>query len=137
MRVRRTFDHFELQEVLGGGGMGTVYRALDRNLNRIVALKLLRQEYSHDPEFVAKFQSEAAITASINHPNVVRVYSTGEDHGLLYLAMELVDKGSLDDLMNLQGRVAEAQVLSVGIQIARGLQAAYQRGLIHRDIKPG
>jgi hypothetical protein len=137
MRVRRSFDHFELQEVLGGGGMGTVYRALDRNLNRIVALKLLRQEYSHDPEFLAKFQAEAAITASINHPNVVRVYSTGEDHGLIYLAMELVDKGSLDDLMNLQGRVAEAQVLTVGIQIARGLQAAYQRGLIHRDIKPG
>ena len=137
MRVRKTFDHFELQEELGSGGMGTVYRALDRNLNRIVALKLLRQEYSRDPDFVRKFQAEAAITASINHPNVVRVYSTGTDHDLLYLAMELVDKGSLDDLMTLQGRVAEAQVLTVGIQIARGLQAAFQRGLIHRDIKPG
>jgi hypothetical protein len=137
MRVRRSFDHFELQEVLGAGGMGAVYRALDQNLNRHVALKLLRQEYSRDAEFVAKFQTEAAITASINHPNVVRVYSTGEDHGLIYLAMELVDKGSLDDLMTLQGRVAEVQVLDVGIQIARGLQAALQRGLIHRDVKPG
>jgi fructosamine-3-kinase len=117
--------------------MGTVYRALDTNLNRMVALKLLRREYSADPEFVQQFQAEAAITASINHPYVVKVYSTGEDHGLLYLAMELVDKGSLDDLMGLQGRVPEAQVLEVGIQIAKGLDAALQRGLIHRDIKPG
>jgi len=137
MRVRRTFDHFELQEPLGAGGMGTVYRALDTNLNRMVALKLLRREYSAEPEFVQQFQAEAAITASINHPYVVKVYSTGEDHGLLYLAMELVDKGSLDDLMGLQGRVPEAQVLEVGIQIAKGLDAALQRGLIHRDIKPG
>ena len=137
MRVRRSFDHFELQEPLGAGGMGTVYRALDTNLNRMVALKLLRREYSADPEFVQQFQAEAAITASINHPYVVKVYSTGEDHGLLYLAMELVDKGSLDDLMGLQGRVPEAQVLEVGIQIAKGLDAALQRGLIHRDIKPG
>jgi hypothetical protein len=137
MRVRRSFDQFELQEPLGAGGMGTVYRALDTNLNRMVALKLLRKEYSADPEFVQQFQAEAAITASINHPYVVKVYSTGEDHGLLYLAMELVDKGSLDDLMGLQGRVPEAQVLEVGIQIAKGLDAALQRGLIHRDIKPG
>ncbi len=137
MRVRRSFDHFELQEVLGAGGMGAVYRALDTNLNRMVALKLLRKEFSADPDFVAQFQTEAATTASINHPNIVKVYSSGEDHGLLYIAMELVDKGSLDDLMELQKRVPETQVLEVGIQIARGLNAALQAGLIHRDIKPG
>src|SRR5688500_6599891 len=137
MRVRRLFDHFELQEVLGAGGMGSVYRAIDKNLNRAVALKLLRREYSADAEFVAQFENEASITASINHPNVVKVYSAGNDHGLIYIAMELVDKGSLDDLMTLQGRVAEAQVLEVGIQIAQGLNAALQRGLIHRDVKPG
>lgn len=136
-RVRRTFDHFELQEVLGSGGMGAVYRALDASLNRPVALKLLRKEYSADQEFVRQFEKEAAITASINHPNVVRVYTSGQDHGLVYIAMELVDKGSLDDLMNLQGRVAEAQVLEVGVQIAKGLNAALKRGLIHRDVKPG
>jgi predicted RNA-binding Zn-ribbon protein involved in translation (DUF1610 family) len=137
MRVRRSFDHFELQEPLGSGGMGSVYRALDTTLNRMVALKLLRKEYSADPVFVEQFQREAAVTASINHPYVVKVYSTGEDHGLIYITMELVDKGSLDDLMGLQGRVPEAQVLGVGIQIAKGLEAALQRGLIHRDIKPG
>lgn len=136
-RVRTKFDHFEIQDVLGAGGMGAVYRAWDTTLSRAVALKLLRKEFSTDPEFVAQFQREAAITASINHPNVVRVYSSGNDHELLYIAMELVDKGSLDDLMTLQGRVAEAQVLEVGVQIARGLNAALQRGLIHRDVKPG
>ncbi len=136
-RVRRSFDAFELQEILGAGGMGAVYRALDTNLNRTVALKLLRKEFSTDQEFVKQFEKEASITASINHPNVVKVYTAGQDHGLVYIAMELVDKGSLDDLMNLQGRVAEAQVLEVGIHIAKGLNAALQRGLIHRDVKPG
>ncbi len=136
-RVRRTFDHFELQEELGAGGMGTVYRALDTSLNRPVALKLLRKEYSADQEFVQQFEKEAAVTASINHPNVVKVFTAGQDHGLVYIVMELVDKGSLDDLITLQGRVAEAQALEVGIQIAKGLNAAWQRGLIHRDVKPG
>ncbi len=137
MRVRRIFNHFELQDVLGAGGMGAVYRAHDMNLNRSVALKLLRAEHSQSPELIASFAKEAAITASINHPHVVKVYSTGTDHGIFYIAMELVDKGSLDDLMMLQGKVAESQVLEVGIQIAQGLNAANQRGLIHRDVKPG
>jgi serine/threonine protein kinase len=137
MRVRRRFDHFAIQEELGAGGMGTVYRALDTNLNRPVALKLLQRQHSGNPEFVAQFQKEAAITASINHPHVVKVYSTGRDHGLVYIAMELVDKGSLESLMHAQGKVAELQVLTIGVQIAQGLQAALEKGLIHRDIKPG
>jgi hypothetical protein len=137
IRVRQHFNHFELQEVLGTGGMGAVYRAFDKNLNRQVALKLLRQEHSQSPQLIESFAKEAAITASINHPHVVKVYSTGTDHGIFYIAMELVNKGSLDDLMTRQGKVAEAQMLDVGIQIAEGLKAAWQRGLIHRDVKPG
>jgi serine/threonine protein kinase len=137
MRVRRRFDHFEIQEELGAGGMGTVYRALDMNLNRPVALKLLQRQHSGNPEFIAQFQKEAAITASINHPHVVKVYSTGRDHGLVYIAMELVDKGSLESLMHAHGKVAELQILTIGVQIAQGLQAALDKGLIHRDIKPG
>ena len=139
MRVRTHFDQFELQEALGAGGMGAVYRALDTNLHRLVALKLLQKEHSENPEFVAQFQKEAAITASINHPHVVKVYSTGSDHGRLYIAMELVDRGSLDDRMtgDQEGRISELQALNVGIQIAQGLNAALLRGLIHRDIKPG
>ena len=136
-RVRRHFDHFEIQEELGAGGMGTVYRALDIYLNRPVALKLLQRENSGNPEYVAQFQKEAATTASINHPHVVKVYSTGQDNGLVYIAMELVDKGSLEGLMASDDPLPEVQVLSVGIQIAQGLQAALERGLIHRDVKPG
>jgi eukaryotic-like serine/threonine-protein kinase len=135
-RARRNFDHFEIEEILGAGGMGAVYLALDTSLNRKVALKLLRKEYSLNPTFVQQFKTEAAVTASINHPHVINVYSSGEDHGLLYMAMELVDKGSLDDLITQQGKVSEPQVLEVGLQIAQGLQAALECGLIHRDIKP-
>jgi serine/threonine protein kinase len=137
MRVRRNFDHFEIQEELGAGGMGTVYRALDLTLNRPVALKLLQRAHSENPEYIQQFQKEAATTASINHPHVVRVYSTGQDHGLVYIAMELVDKGSLEGRMEADHMLPEVQVLSVGIQIAQGLRAALEKGLIHRDIKPG
>ncbi len=137
MRASRQFNHFSIVEHLGTGGMGAVYKALDRNLNRMVALKLLRKELSADDNYIAKLEEEARITASINHPYVVKVFSFGSDHGQYYIAMELVDKGTLDDLMQLQTRVAEAQVLSVGLQVASGLNAAQERGLIHRDVKPG
>jgi serine/threonine protein kinase len=135
--VSGQIDHFTIVEMAGRGGMGVVYRAYDPGLDRYVALKLLRKDHSADAKLIAQLETEAAITASINDPNVVRVYATGTDRGRFYLAMELVDKGSLDDLIKLQGRVAEAQILSVGIQIARGLRAAQQHGLIHRDVKPG
>ena len=137
MRANRQYNHFSIVETLGQGGMGTVYKALDRNLNRLVALKLLRKELSADDDYIAKLEDEARITASINHPYVVKVFTYGSDHGQYYIAMELVDKGSLDDLMQLQGRVSELQVLNVGFQIASGLQAAHNAGLIHRDVKPG
>jgi hypothetical protein len=128
---------FELMEVLGHGGMGVVYKARDVSLDRPVALKLLHREESGDPEQIEKLASEASITASINHPNVVKVFTTGQDRGRFYIAMELVDKGTLDSLITLQERVAEAQTLDIGIQIAKGLRAALHHGLIHRDIKPG
>lgn len=137
MRANRQFNHFSVIEHLGTGGMGAVYKALDRNLNRMVALKLLRRELSADATYIAKLEDEARITASINHPYVVKVFTFGSDHGQYYIAMELVDKGTLDDLMQLQNRIAEMQVLQVGLQVASGLQAAHERGLIHRDVKPG
>jgi hypothetical protein len=128
---------FQLVEVAGRGGMGVVYKAYDPGLDRHIAIKLLRKDHSSDSRFIEQLENEARITASINDPNVVRVYATGFDHGRFYLAMELVNRGSLDDLIRLQGRIAEAQVLDVGVQIASGLRAAVQHGLIHRDIKPG
>jgi len=134
--VSSMIDHFQVVDMLGHGGMGAVYKAHDTSLDRMVALKLLKRS-SGTPEQIKQLETEAAITASINHPHVVRVFSTGMDHGRFYIAMELVEKGTLDKLIELQGRVGEAQVLEVGIQIASGLRAAHEVGLIHRDVKPG
>lgn len=136
-QVQRRYGHFLPLQKLGEGGMGSVFRALDESLDRQVALKILRRDVSADEEFVSKFETEARITASVNHPHVVRVFSFGRDAGQYYLAMELVAGGSLDELMLLQGTVAEPQALEVGVQVAEGLQAAYEAGLIHRDVKPG
>jgi len=137
LRARKQFNNYRLIELLGEGGMGAVFKAVDCNLNRHVALKILKKECSANEEERAKLAEEARITASINHPHVVKVFLFGEDHGQFYLAMELVGKGTLDQLMSLQRRMGEAQMLEVGIQIAEGLEAALDCGLIHRDIKPG
>ncbi len=137
LKVRRQFNNFTLLDLIGEGGMGSVFRATDLNLQRQVALKILKREAGATETDWEKLAAEARITATINHPHVVKVYSFGEDHGQFYLAMELVGKGSLDDLMQLQTKVAEAQVLEVGIETAQGLAAALERGLLHRDVKPG
>jgi hypothetical protein len=137
LRAHRQFNNYRLLELLGEGGMGSVYKATDLNLNREVALKILKKKCSANAEERAKLEEEARIIASINHPHVVKVFSFGEDQGQFYLAMELAEKGSLDDLMSVQQRLSEAQVLRVGIQIAEGLDAALEHNLIHRDIKPG
>jgi hypothetical protein len=134
VRIARSFNHFELRETLGTGGMGTVYKARDTQLDRDVALKLLRKDLG--PEYANQLQQEARITASVNHPHVVQVFSFGRDHDQYYLVMELVDRGTLDDLMAEQKKIPEAEVLRAGIEVARGLRAAYQKGLIHRDVKP-
>ncbi len=136
LRVERAFDNFILLETLGVGGMGSVYKARDARLDRFVALKLLRTELSADPAEAARLEQEARATAAVNHPHVIQVLSSGYDHRQFYIVMELVEQGSLDDLMAQHGRIPEAQVLSVGIQVAQGLQAAYEKGLIHRDVKP-
>ena len=137
MRARKHFNHFTLVEQIGEGGMGAVFKALDNNLNRYVALKILKKEISANAEEQEKLAKEARLTAAINHPHVVKVYHFGRDHGQFYLAMELVEKGSLDQLMAVQKRIGEAHVLEVGMQIAMGLGAALELDLIHRDIKPG
>ena len=136
LRVQRTFDHFLVVETLGVGGMGTVYKARDTQLDRFVALKLLRRDLGREENYDARLQREARIAASVNHPHVVQVLDSGTDHGQFYVVMEVVDRGSLDDLMAVQSRLPEKQVLEIGIQVARGLRAALRRGLIHRDVKP-
>src|SRR5215472_17614404 len=134
--LQRTFDHFVPVETLGVGGMGTVYKARDTQLERFVALKLLRKDLSSEADHDVQLQHEARIAASVNHPNVVQIFGLGTDHGRFYVVMELLDHGSLDGLMESQRRLPEHQVLDIGIQIARGLRAAHRKGLIHRDVKP-
>src|SRR5436853_214310 len=134
VRIARSFNHFELRETLGTGGMGTVYKARDTQLDRDVALKLLRKDLG--PEYANQLQQEARITASINHPHVVQVFSFGRDHDQYYLVMELVERGTLDDLIAERKKLTEEEVLRTGIEVARGLRAAYKKGLIHRDVKP-
>jgi len=135
-RAERTFDHFVLLETLFVGGMGTVYKARDTLLDRFVALKLLRGDLSSKSDHASRLQQEARVAASINHPNVIQVFSSGTDHGQFYVVMELVNRGSLDDLIEQRNRLPEGEVLESGIQVAKGLRAAHRQGLIHRDVKP-
>lgn len=136
MRARTAFNNFRIVELLGQGGMGAVYRAVDTNLNREVALKVLKISVAENPEEAEKLALEARTTAAINHPHVIRIYDFGQAQGQFYIAMELIGGGSLDDRMQEQGGVPETTALRVGIQIAEGLEAAFEKRLIHRDIKP-
>lgn len=129
--------HFKLLEVIGSGGMGTVYRGLDTSLERSVAVKVMREDFTKSRQFEENFLREARAAAALNHPNVAQTYSFGEQNGRYYLVMELLPNGSLDDRIEKERRVAELEALDIGIQVASGLRAAYERGLIHRDIKPG
>ena len=137
MVVQGHLDRFSLRGVSGRGGTGMVYQAHDPHLNRLVALKVVRADKAAHEDVLQQLLSEAGVTASVTHPNVVRVYSVGNAQGRLFIAMELVAGGSLDDLMEKRGRLPEAQVLEIALQIAMGLQAAHKVGLVHRDIKPG
>ncbi|MEY5063193.1 MAG: hypothetical protein RLZZ112_1157 [Verrucomicrobiota bacterium] len=132
------FGNYELEKELGQGGMGTVYLARDNGLNRKVALKILKTDLSDDPAFAQKFLDEVEVTASLAHPNIIRVYTLGEQGGRLYLVMEHLDQPSLEQRMDQAGKLAERDVLEIGIAIASALQFAHEEtGLIHRDIKPG
>ncbi len=137
IKVLEHFGQFLLLSQLGRGGMGAVYRAFDRRLERDIALKLLRNEYTTNPEYRAQLQREAQLTASINHPHVVRVYSVGQHNGFTHIAMEIVSGGTLAQMIEREGKIAEPELLRFGIQMAEGLEAAHRAGLLHRDVKPG
>jgi len=132
------FGNYELERELGQGGMGTVYLGRDHGLNRKVALKILKADLSNDPAFAQKFLEEVEVTASLAHPNIIRVYTLGEQDGRLYLVMEHLDQPSLEQRMDQLGKLPEQDVLEIGIGIASALQFAHEEtGMIHRDIKPG
>ena len=137
-QVGQAFGNYQLERELGQGGMGTVYLAKDSGLNRYVALKILRSDLGDDPSFSRKFLEEVEVTASLAHPNIIRVLTLGEQEGRLYLVMEHLDEPSLENRMDKQTKVSEREVLEIGIGIASALQFAHEEtGLIHRDIKPG
>ena len=137
-QVGQAFGNYQLERELGQGGMGTVYLAKDSGLNRYVALKILRSDLGDDPSFSRKFLEEVEVTASLAHPNIIRVFTLGEQEGRLYLVMEHLDEPSLENRMDKQTKVSEREVLEIGIGISSALQFAHEEtGLIHRDIKPG
>ena len=136
--VGQAFGNYQLEREVGQGGMGTVYLAKDSGLNRHVALKILRSDLGEDPSFATKFLDEVEVTASLAHPNIIRVFTLGEQDGRLYLVMEHLDQPNLEDSMQARGKIPEKEVLEIGIGIASALQFAHEEtGLIHRDIKPG
>jgi serine/threonine protein kinase len=129
--------NFELRTVIASGGMGTVFTARDVKLEREVALKMMKREMAADPEIMQAFYREARAGASLNHTNIIHVYSFDEFEGQPYLVMELADQGSLDNRIENETRVPELDVLDVGIKMASALAAALKHNLLHRDIKPG
>lgn len=128
---------FELRSVIASGGNGTVYRAFDTVLERMVAVKLVKKELTSDKEAMESFYREARACARLNHTNIIHIYTFDEFEGQAYLVMELADHGSLDGRIEKQGRVEELQVLDIGYKIAGALDLALKHGLLHRDIKPG
>jgi serine/threonine-protein kinase len=127
---------YELEKIIGEGGMATVWRATDSRLDRPVAVKILAEQISNDPEFRARFLQEARAAASFSHPNVVDVLDYGEEDGIPYMVMELVDGEDLKTRLKREGRLEAGEVARIGTGVARGLAVAHRRGLIHRDIKP-
>ena len=128
---------FELRGIIGSGGMGNVYRAFDSILQREVAVKLMKQELAEDAGSLESFFREARACASLNHTNIIHIYTFDEWEGMRYLVMELADHGSLDGRIEKFQRVPELDVLDVGIKIASALDMALKHNLLHRDLKPG
>src|SRR5690349_4120427 len=124
---------YEIVGVLGTGGMGEVYRARDARLGRDVAVKILPDAYSSDPERLARFEQEARAAAALNHPNILAVYDVGSDHDVPYIVSELLDGVTLRDRM---ADLPVRRAIEYAIQIAHGLAAAHEKGIVHRDLKP-
>ncbi|MBB5352466.1 putative Ser/Thr protein kinase [Haloferula luteola] len=133
--MRAHFPQFELLEYLGRGGMGVVYKARQKALDRVVAIKVLAGEWQGDPGFATRFEAEAKILAQMSHPNIVTVHDFGEVDGLYYLVMEFVDGVNLRDLLR-EGRMASEQALAIVPPICDALEYAHGKGVVHRDIKP-
>ncbi|MBD5461026.1 MAG: Stk1 family PASTA domain-containing Ser/Thr kinase [Lachnospiraceae bacterium] len=129
-------DRYEILEKIGTGGMSDVYKAKDHKLKRFVAIKVLKQEFSENDNFVTKFRIEAQAAAGLMHPNIVNVYDVGEENGIYYIVMELVDGITLKKYIEKKARLTYKEAVSIAIQVSLGIEAAHNNHIIHRDIKP-
>ena len=129
-------DRYEILEKVGTGGMADVYKSKDHTLNRYVAVKVLKQEFSENANFVSKFRVEAQAAAGLMHPNIVNVYDVGEEKGIYYIVMELVDGITLKNYIAKRGRLGYKEAVTIALQVSMGLEAAHRNHIIHRDIKP-
>ncbi len=129
-------DRYEILEKIGTGGMSDVYKAKDHKLNRFVAVKVLKQEFGENANFVSKFRIEAQAAAGLMHPNIVNVYDVGEEGGIHYIVMELVEGITLKKYIEKKARLSVKEAVSIAIQVSMGIEAAHNHHIIHRDIKP-
>ena len=129
-------DRYEIVSKIGAGGMSDVYKAKDHILGRFVAIKVLRNEFSEDRSFVAKFRTEAQSAAGLEHPNIVNIYDVGSEEGLHYIVMEYVEGITLKTYIEKKGQLSFKESVSIAIQVARGIEAAHNKQITHRDIKP-
>jgi tetratricopeptide (TPR) repeat protein/TolB-like protein/predicted Ser/Thr protein kinase len=129
-------ERYEILRVLGQGGMGAVYQARDRELDRIIALKVIRPELATDPAILARFKQELILARNITHKNVVRIYDLGEANGIRFITMEYVDGDDLRTLLRQHGKFSPAQAIGMIEQVCRALDSAHSEGVIHRDLKP-
>jgi serine/threonine protein kinase len=129
-------ERYEVEELVGHGGMSSVYKAHDTLLERNVALKILHEQYNEDEEFVERFKREARSVAQLQHPNIVTVIDRGEEDGRQYIVFEYIDGENLKELLVRRGRLEAEEALAIGVEVARALAFAHEHGLVHRDVKP-
>ena len=129
-------DRYELEELVGTGGMSSVFKARDRLLERSVALKILHEQYSEDTEYVERFRREARAVAQLAHPNIVTVIDRGEQHGRQFIVFEYVEGENLKQFVKREGPLPVREAIELAIQVARALGFAHGRGIVHRDVKP-
>ena len=133
--IGKTLSHYKVIEKIGSGGMGVVYRAEDTTLKREVAIKVLPEQFTKDPQRLARFEREAQLLAQLNHPNIAAIYGLEEAEGVRFLALELVEGETLAERVA-RGRLPVEEALEACRQIAEGVEAAHEKGVIHRDLKP-